>query len=136
VHDAAETLFIISKTFTTLGMTRDRAGWLLKQLGGNQKAVARHFVVVSTNARRSPVGMTPPTCLSSGLGWRPLFDGVRHRPDDDRHRPRQFRAMLAGSPRWMNISARAVREKPSGAAALLGICCSNFFDAPTIAVLP
>ena len=52
--DPAETLFIISsKTFTTLEtMTNARTArdWLLAGLGGDEKAVAKHFVAVSTNA--------------------------------------------------------------------------------------
>jgi glucose-6-phosphate isomerase len=52
--DPAETLFIISsKTFTTLEtMTNAQSArdWSLRGLGGNVKAVARHFVAVSTNA--------------------------------------------------------------------------------------
>ena len=52
--DATETLFIISsKTFTTLEtMTNANAAraWSLKGLGGDVKAVAKHFVAVSTNA--------------------------------------------------------------------------------------
>jgi glucose-6-phosphate isomerase len=52
--DAAETLFIISsKTFTTLEtMTNAHTArdWSLRGLGGDAKAVARHFVAVSTNA--------------------------------------------------------------------------------------
>ena len=58
VHDLdpAETLFIVSsKTFTTLEtMTNAQSArdWLLKGLGGNPKAVARHFVAVSTNAEK------------------------------------------------------------------------------------
>src|SRR5262245_59230690 len=54
--DAAETLFIISsKTFTTLEtMTNAQSArdWLLKGLGGDAKAVAKHFVAVSTNAEK------------------------------------------------------------------------------------
>ena len=55
--DPAETLFIVSsKTFTTLEtMTnaRDaRATWALAGLGGDAKAVAKHFVAVSTNAAK------------------------------------------------------------------------------------
>jgi len=56
VHDLdpAETLFIISsKTFTTLEtMTNGRTAreWSLAGLGGDEKAVAKHFVAVSTNA--------------------------------------------------------------------------------------
>src|SRR5882724_2233753 len=51
--DPAETLFIVSsKTFTTLEtMTNAQSArdWLLDGLGGDGKAVARHFVAVSTN---------------------------------------------------------------------------------------
>src|SRR5260370_3176355 len=54
--DPAETLFIVSsKTFTTLEtMTNAQTArdWLLSGLGGDQKAVARHFVAVSTNAEK------------------------------------------------------------------------------------
>src|SRR5499427_9050254 len=52
--DPAETLFVISsKTFTTLEtMTNAHTArdWALKGLGGDARAVARHFVAVSTNA--------------------------------------------------------------------------------------
>src|SRR5205823_8942621 len=51
--DPSETLFIVSsKTFTTLEtMTNARAAraWSLGGLGGNEKAIARHFVAASTN---------------------------------------------------------------------------------------
>jgi glucose-6-phosphate isomerase len=54
--DPSETLFIVSsKTFTTLEtMTNARTArdWLLKSLGGDEKAIAKHFVAVSTNARK------------------------------------------------------------------------------------
>src|SRR5205823_1126680 len=52
--DPAETLVIVaSKTFTTLEtMTNAQSAraWLLEAFGGDAKAVARHFVAVSTNA--------------------------------------------------------------------------------------
>jgi glucose-6-phosphate isomerase len=54
--DAAETLFIVSsKTFTTLEtMTNAHSAraWSLRGLGGDAKAVAKHFVAVSTNAEK------------------------------------------------------------------------------------
>jgi glucose-6-phosphate isomerase len=54
--DAAETLFVVaSKTFTTLEtLTNARSArqWLLAALGGDEAAVARHFVAVSTNAEK------------------------------------------------------------------------------------
>src|ERR1051326_491434 len=54
--DPAETLFIVSsKTFTTLEtMTNAKSArdWLLQGLGEDPKAVASHFVAVSTNAEK------------------------------------------------------------------------------------
>src|SRR5258705_444071 len=54
--DPAETLFIVSsKTFTTLEtMTNAQSArdWLLRGLGGDERAVAKHFVAVSTNAAK------------------------------------------------------------------------------------
>ena len=56
--DPAETLFIVSsKTFTTLEtMTNANTAraWCLSGLGGEEAAVAKHFVAVSTNATLSP----------------------------------------------------------------------------------
>jgi len=53
---AEETLFVVvSKTFTTqetMTNARTARAWLLEQLGGDEAAVARHFVAVSTNAER------------------------------------------------------------------------------------
>jgi glucose-6-phosphate isomerase len=52
--DPAETLFIISsKTFTTLETitnAQSARAWLVNGLGGDESAVAKHFVAVSTNA--------------------------------------------------------------------------------------
>ncbi|MGN6872448.1 MAG: glucose-6-phosphate isomerase, partial [Solirubrobacteraceae bacterium] len=54
--DAEETLFIVSsKTFTTLEtMTNARSAreWALAGLGGDESAIAKHFVAVSTNAEK------------------------------------------------------------------------------------
>lgn len=58
--DGAETLFIVSsKTFTTpetMANAESARAWLLEQLGGDVKAVARHFGAVSTDTliRRYP----------------------------------------------------------------------------------
>jgi glucose-6-phosphate isomerase len=52
--DAAETLFIVSsKTFTTqetMTNAQSARAWSLAGLGGDESAVAKHFVAVSTNA--------------------------------------------------------------------------------------
>src|SRR3954447_5405475 len=54
--DPATTLFVVvSKTFTTqetLTNATEARNWLLAGLGGDQAAVAKHFVAVSTNAQR------------------------------------------------------------------------------------
>jgi glucose-6-phosphate isomerase len=54
--DPAETLFVVSsKTFTTietLTNARSARAWLLAAVGGEEAAVARHFVAVSTNAEQ------------------------------------------------------------------------------------
>jgi glucose-6-phosphate isomerase len=54
--DPAETLFVVSsKTFTTietLTNARSARSWLLAGVGGDEAAVARHFVAVSTNAKQ------------------------------------------------------------------------------------
>ncbi|HEY6592091.1 MAG TPA: glucose-6-phosphate isomerase, partial [Actinomycetota bacterium] len=54
--DPAETLFVVSsKTFTTietLTNARTARAWLLNGLGGDEAAVSRHFVAVSTNAEK------------------------------------------------------------------------------------
>ncbi|MFF5076850.1 glucose-6-phosphate isomerase [Actinoplanes sp. NPDC000266] len=54
--DPASTLFVVvSKTFgtqETLTNATEARNWLLKGLGGDNAAVAKHFVAVSTNASR------------------------------------------------------------------------------------
>jgi glucose-6-phosphate isomerase len=54
--DPATTLFIVaSKTFTTqetLTNATEARRWLVEGLGGDESAVARHFVAVSTNAEK------------------------------------------------------------------------------------
>ncbi|SFN82218.1 glucose-6-phosphate isomerase [Geodermatophilus obscurus] len=54
--DPATTLFVVaSKTFTTqetLTNAREARRWLVEGLGGDEGAVAKHFVAVSTNAEK------------------------------------------------------------------------------------
>ena len=109
---ADETLFIIcSKTFTTLEtMTNAQTAreWLLAALG-DEAAIARHFVAVSTNADevarvRDRHGEH---VRLLGLGRRPLLDGLGDRPlDDARGRPRPASASCSpASTRWTSTSA-------------------------------
>jgi len=71
--EADETLFIISsKTFGTLETLTNATSartWLIEQLG-DESAVAKHFVAVSTNAEKvAAFESTPTTCSCSGTGW-------------------------------------------------------------------
>ncbi len=71
--DPAETLFIVSaKTFSILEtMTNARTARerSLRALG-DERAVARHFVAVSTAAAQvQAFEITRPTCSASGTGW-------------------------------------------------------------------
>ena len=141
--DAAETLFIVcSKTFTTLEtLTNAHAArdWSVGQLG-DEKAVAQHFVAVSTNADgvdevRHRAGEH---VRLLGLGRRPLLDGFGDRPvDDDRHRPRALPRHARRLPR----DGRALPQRAAGASlpALLGLLAiwnNDFLGAATLAVLP
>ena len=76
-----------SKTFTTLEtMTNAESArdWSLKGLGGDTKAVAKHFVAVSTNAAKvSRVRNRHREYVRLlGLGRRALLDGLGDRPCD------------------------------------------------------
>ena len=120
--DAEETLFIISsKTFTTLEtVTNAHAAraWSLRTLG-DERAVGRHFVAVSTNAEEvAKFGIESGQHVRLlGLGRRPLFDGFRDRAvDDDRHRPGAFPRDARGLPRdGRAFPHRALRAQPAGA---------------------
>jgi len=90
--EADETLFIISsKTFGTLETLTNATSartWLIEQLG-DESAVAKHFVAVSTNAEKvAAFGIdTDNHVRVLGLGGRSLLDGIGPSPfDDDRHR--------------------------------------------------
>jgi glucose-6-phosphate isomerase len=141
--DPAETLFIISsKTFTTLEtMTNARSArdWLLRALGDNA-AVAKHFVAVSTNAAE---------VTKFGIDTANMFEfwdwvGGRYSVDsaiglslmiaigEDR-----FREMLAG----FHAMDEHFRTAPFDRnlpvlLGLIGIWYNNFFGAETVAILP
>src|SRR5262249_9120276 len=101
--DAAETLFIISsKTFTTLEtMTNAQSArdWSLRGLGGDAKAVARHFVAVSTNAEKAGEFGSDPANLFEFGGWvggRYSMDSAIGLSTMLAIGPDHFRAMLEG----------------------------------------
>jgi glucose-6-phosphate isomerase len=101
--DPAETLFVISsKTFTTIEtMTNaDTAReWLLRSLGGDQRAVSRHFVAVSTNAQKvSEFGIDTANIFEfwDWVGGRYSMDSAIGLSTMLAIGPNNFRAMLDG----------------------------------------
>src|SRR5262247_2537001 len=146
VHDLdpAETLCIVSsKTFTTLEtMTNAQSArdWSLKGLGGDTKAVAKHFVAVSTNAEKvSAFGIDTANMFGfwDWVGGRYSMDSAIGLSTMIAIGPDNFRAMLDGFHQMDEHfrSAPLARNLPV-LMGLLAIWYNNFFDAQTAAVLP
>lgn len=142
--DPAETLFIIaSKTFTTIETITNATsarGWLLAGLGGDQKAVARHFVALSTNAEKvTDFGIDPANMFEfwDWVGGRYSFDSAIGLSLMIAIGPGAFRDMLAGF-RLMDQHFRTApaEENAPLLMGLLGIWYGAFFDAQSHAVLP
>ena len=140
----AQTLFIVSsKTFTTLEtMTNATAArdWLLKGLGADTRAVARHFVAVSTNAaevRQFGIDTTNMFEFWDWVGGRYSMDSAIGLSTMLAIGPDHFREMLEG----FRAMDEHFRTEPFAynlpvIMGLLGIWYSNFFGAETVAVLP
>jgi len=146
VHDLdpTETLFIVSsKTFTTLEtMTNAQSArdWSLKGLGGDPKAVAKHFVAVSTNtAKVSEFGIDTANMFGfwDWVGGRYSMDSAIGLSTMLAVGPDNFRALLAGF-HEMDEHFRTTpfeRNLPV-LMGLLSVWYNDFFGAQTVAVLP
>src|SRR5437660_4105590 len=142
--DPAETLFIASsKTFTTLEtMTNAESArkWLLAGLGGDAKAVAKHFVAVSTNAKKvSEFGIDTANMFGfwDWVGGRYSMDSAIGLSTMLAVGPENFRAMLDGFHQIDEHFRTAPFERNLPVLmGLLGVWYSNFFGAETVAVLP
>ncbi|MDR3455848.1 MAG: glucose-6-phosphate isomerase [Verrucomicrobiae bacterium] len=142
--DPAETLFIISsKTFTTLEtMTNaDSArAWLLKGLGGDVKAVAKHFVAVSTNAEKvSAFGIDTANMFGfwDWVGGRYSMDSAIGLSTMLAIGPDNFHALLAGFHEMDEHFRTTPFEKNLPVLlGLLTIWNTDFLGAETVAVLP
>jgi glucose-6-phosphate isomerase len=142
--DPAETLFIVSsKTFTTLEtMTNAQSArdWALKGLGGDMKAVAKHFVAVSTNAAKvAEFGIDTANMFGfwDWVGGRYSMDAAIGLSTMLAIGPENFRAMLDGFHQMDHHYRTAPLEK--NLPALLGLISlwhNDFFGAETVAVLP
>jgi glucose-6-phosphate isomerase len=142
--EPAETLFIVSsKTFTTLEtMTNAQSAreWLLRGVGNDAKAVAKHFVAVSTNAEKvAEFGIDTANMFEfwDWVGGRYSMDSAIGLSTMLAIGPDHFRAMLAGFHAIDEHfrSAPFARNLPV-LMGLLGVWYSDFFDAQTVAVLP
>ena len=138
-----ETLFIIcSKTFTTLEtLTNAHAAraWSLRKLG-DDRAVRRHFVAVSTNAEGvAKFGIDTVNMFGfwDWVGGRYSMDSAIGLSTMIAIGPENFRALLAG----FHAMDRHFRSAPfeQNLPVLMGMLAvwnCNFLDAQTVAVLP
>ena len=141
--DPAETLFIVaSKTFTTLetmANARTARAWLLKALG-DERAVAKHFVAVSTNAAEvQKFGIDTANMFGfwDWVGGRYSMESAIGLSTMIAIGPGRFREMLDGS-HQMDEHFRTTpldRNLPA-ILGLLGLWYTDFFDAQTIGVMP
>jgi glucose-6-phosphate isomerase len=141
--DPAETLFVVcSKTFTTLEtMTNAHTAreWALAALG-DDAAIARHFVAVSTNAEGvSEFGIATENMFGfwDWVGGRYSMDSAIGLSTMLAIGPEAFGELLAG----FHAIDEHFREAPlaDNLPALLGMLAvwyGDFFGAQTIAVLP
>jgi glucose-6-phosphate isomerase len=142
--DPAETLFIVSsKTFTTLEtMTNAQSAreWLLRGLGADVKAVAKHFVAVSTNARKvSEFGIDTANMFEfwDWVGGRYSMDSAIGLSTMLAIGPEHFRAFLDGLHQLdEHFRAAPFERNLPVLMALLAVWHNNFFGAQTVAVLP
>jgi glucose-6-phosphate isomerase len=142
--DPQETLFVISsKTFTTLEtMTNARTAreWALAGLRGEEAAVAKHFVAVSTNADEvSKFGIDTDNMFGfwEWVGGRYSMDSAIGLSTMLAIGPARFAEMLSG----FHAMDEHFREAPTGAnlpllMGLLAVWYGDFFGAQTCGVFP
>ena len=138
-----ETLFIVaSKTFGTLEtMTNARSAraWALALLG-DEKAVASHFVAVSTHAGRvAEFGIDTANMFGfwDWVGGRYSMDSAIGLSTMIAVGPDNFRAMLAGFHAMdEHFRTAPFHQNLPVLMALLTIWYNNFFEAQALAVLP
>ncbi len=141
--DAAETLFVVSsKTFGTLETltnARSARAWLVAQLG-DEAAVAKHFVAVSTNAERvGEFGIDTANMFGfwDWVGGRYSMDSAIGLSTMLAIGPASFEEMLAGFHEMDEHfrTAPLARNVPV-LLGLLAVWYGDFFGAQTQAVLP
>ena len=142
--DAAETLFVVSsKTFTTLEtMTNAHTAreWFLQAAGGDVKAIAQHFVAVSTNAAEvSKFGIDTENMFEfwDWVGGRYSMESAIGLSTMIAIGPENFRSMLGGFHEIDEHFRTAPFDRNLPALmGLIAIWNTNFLGAETVAVLP
>ncbi|MFN8133648.1 MAG: glucose-6-phosphate isomerase [Solirubrobacteraceae bacterium] len=142
--DPEETLFIVaSKTFTTLEtMTNAHTAraWLLHGLGGDEAAVARHFVALSTNAEAvAAFGIDTDNMFGfwDWVGGRYSMDSAIGLSTMLAIGPEGFAELLAGFHAMDEHFRTAPLERNLPAImGLLTVWYREFFGTQTVAVLP
>jgi glucose-6-phosphate isomerase len=141
--DPAETLFIVSsKTFTTLEtMTNAKSArdWVLAALG-DESAIAKHFVAVSTNAEKvTEFGIDTDNMFGfwEWVGGRYSMDSAIGLSTMLAVGPERFHEMLAG----FHAIDEHFRHTPfaQNLPALMGMLAvwyGDFFGAQTVGVMP
>lgn len=142
--DPTETLFIVSsKTFSTLEtLTNAHSArtWLVAGYKGDEKAVAKHFAAVSTNAEKvSAFGIDTDNMFGfwDWVGGRYSMDSAIGLSTMIAIGPDHFREMLSGFHAMDEHFRTTPFEKNLPVImALLSLWYNNFFGAQTVAVLP
>ncbi len=142
--DPAETLFLVaSKTFTTqetMTNAHSARDWTLKGLGGDESAIAKHFVAISTNAKEvAKFGIDTENMFGfwDWVGGRYSMDSAIGLSTMLAIGPENFRAMLHGF-HQMDVHFRTapLEQNLPALMGLLTVWYTDFFDAQTVAVLP
>jgi len=142
--DPTETLFIVaSKTFTTIETMTNAATarrWLLEGTGGDESAVAKHFVALSTSAEKvAAFGIDTQNMFEfwDWVGGRYSMDSAIGLSTMLAIGPENFRQLLAGF-REMDEHFRTapLNQNLPVLMGLLAVWYANFFGVETTAVLP
>ena len=142
--DPATTLFIVaSKTFTTqetLTNAKEARRWLVEDLGGDEKAVAKHFVAVSTNAEKvAEFGIDTANMFGfwDWVGGRYSFTSAIGLSLMVAIGPEQYRELLDG---FHNVDEHfrtaPYEENLPALLGLISVWYVDFFGAQSQAVLP
>jgi glucose-6-phosphate isomerase len=142
--DPEQTLFIVcSKTFTTLEtMTNAETAraWLLAGLGGDESAVAKHFVAVSTNLEEvARFGIDTDNAFGfwDWVGGRYSMDSAIGLSTMLAIGPERFRELLSGFHAMdEHFRTAPAEQNVPMLMGLLGVWYTDFFGAQTVAVLP